>query len=181
MVCEPLAGDLVFDIVYHQVYAHNPDGLSAGAHHYSRYSGDRQYGWAGVRPLQDLLIKLDAITGAFTLWGRSLTVLDTIIAALEVMAARYRIADGRGGTRVGAANNCAQDSAQALYMAIRGISRVLASRGDVRAELSDTPEEAERLAQLEQVGAELRQVLVPWCVRAIPERRGATAPAQAYE
>ncbi|NTU86084.1 MAG: CAAX protease, partial [Chloroflexales bacterium] len=162
VVREPLAGDLVFDIVYHQVYAHNPDGMTAGAHHYSRYSGDRQYGWAGVRPLQDLLIKLDAITGAFTLWGRTITVLDTIVAALEVMAARYRIADGRGGTRVGAANNCAQDSAQALYMAIRGISRVLASRADVRAELSDTPEEAERLAQLERVGAELRQVLVPW-------------------
>ena len=162
VIAEPLAGEPVFDIVYHQIYVHNRDGLSSGAHHYSRYSGDRQYGWAGVRPIQDLLIKLDSITGDFTLWGRTITALDSIIAALEVMEARYRIADGRGGTKVDAANNCAQDSAQALYMAVRSISRVLGSRADIRAELSDTPEEAARLAQLKLVGAKLRKVLLPW-------------------
>ncbi len=162
VVHDSLAGEPIFDIVYHQVYAHNPDGLTAGAIHYSRYSGDRQFGWAGVRPIQDLLVKLDCLTEPFSIWGRPFSALDSIIAALEVMEARYRIADGRGGTKVGAANNCAQDSAQALYMAIRSIGRVLAARPDVRAELSDTPEEAARLAQLEDVGAELRRVLVPW-------------------
>lgn len=52
-----------------------------------------------------------------------------------------------GHTKVGAANSSVQDSAQALSMAIRGISRTLAL-------LSDTPEEAERLAHLERAGAE---------------------------
>lgn len=162
VIDEPLSGEPTFDIVYHQVYAHNPDGLTAGAHHYSRYAADRQYGWAGIRPIQDMVIRLDPLTSSFTIWGKEVKALDAIIAALEVMEARYRIADGRGGTRVGAANNCAQDSAQALFKAIRGVGKVLAARDDIRAEMSDTPEEASRLQQLEQVGEELRRVLVPW-------------------
>ncbi|NTU80094.1 MAG: hypothetical protein HGA45_11925 [Chloroflexales bacterium] len=162
VVEEPLAGEPIFDIIYHQVYAHNPDGLSAGAHHYSRYAGDRQYGWAGVRPIQDMIVKLDGITGAFSVFGAQISPLNWIVGALEVMEARYRIADGRGGTKVGANNNCAQDSAQALYQAIRTIGKILASRADIRAELTDTPEEAQRFAQLTKVGEELRRVLVPW-------------------
>jgi predicted Abi (CAAX) family protease len=162
VIREPLADELVFDIVYHQVYAHNSDGLSSGTHHYSRYSGNRQFGWAGTRPIQDLIFKLDCITGVFTIWGREVIVLDGIIDALDVMQARYRIADGRGATRVGAANNCAQDSAQALYIAFRGINKILALRQDIRAEMSDTPEEAARLDQLDKVTNELKHVLLPW-------------------
>ncbi|MFV9505031.1 MAG: hypothetical protein AB4911_10760 [Oscillochloridaceae bacterium umkhey_bin13] len=159
---EPLSGELSFDIVYHQVYAHNPDGLTAGAHHYSHYSGDRQYGWAGIRPIQDLIIKLDGITGSYTIFGQPISALDQIVIALEVMEARYRIADGRGGTRVTASQNCAQDSAQSLYVAIRNISKLLAARPDVRAELTDTPEEARMFTQLSEAGEELRRVLLPW-------------------
>jgi predicted Abi (CAAX) family protease len=162
VVDEPLAGEPVFDIVYHQVYAHNTDGLQAGAHHYSRYSGDRQFGWAGVRPIQDMLIKIDGLTSAFSVWGRSVCALDGIIGSLEVMEARYRIADGRGGTKVGATNNCAQDSAQALYGAIRKMTKVLALRADVREQMSDTAQEAGMLTQLDKLGEELQRVLVPW-------------------
>ncbi len=162
VIDEPLSGEPIFDIVYQQVYAHNSDGISSGAHHYSRYAGDRQYGWAGIRPIQDMLIKLDSVTGNFIVWGKEVSALDGIIAALEVMQARYRIADGRGGTRVGATNNCAQDSAQAMFRAIRDMGKILAARADIRAELSDTPAEASNLAQLEEVGEELRRVLVPW-------------------
>ena len=159
---EPLSGELVFDIVYHQVYAHNADGLTAGAMHYSRYSGDRQRGWAGVRPIQDIIIKLDAISGHFEVFGERVSALDQIVKQLEVMTARYRIADGRGGTTVGALNNCAQDSAQALYAAIRSVANVLGARADIRAELSDTPEEAVRLAELSAVGDDMQRVLLPW-------------------
>ena len=159
---EPLSGDLIFDIVYHQVYAHNADGLTAGAMHYSRYSGDRQRGWAGVRPIQDIIVKLDGISGHFEIFGERVSALDQIVKQLEVMTARYRIADGRGGTTVGALNNCAQDSAQALYAAIRSVANVLGARADVRAELSDTPEEAARLADLAAVGDDMQRVLLPW-------------------
>ena len=162
VIHEPLSGELLFDIVCHQVYAHNTEGLTAGAIHYSRYSGDRQYGWAGIRPIQDILLKLDAITGHFEIFGERVSALDQIIRQLEVMTARYRIADGRGSTKVGILNNCAQDSAQALYAAIRSVAKVLGARPDIRAELSDTPEEAARLAELELVGDDIQRVLLPW-------------------
>lgn len=162
VIREPLANELGFDIVYNQVYAHNVDGMTAGALHYSRYSGDRQYGWAGIRPIQDLLVKIDALSGAFSIWGTEVTALEEIERQLEVMEARYRIADGRGGTRVGALNNCAQDGAQALYAAVRTVGRILGARADVRAEMSDTPEEAQRLKALQALSDEIQRVLLPW-------------------
>jgi predicted Abi (CAAX) family protease len=162
VVREPLADELSFDILYHQVYAHNVDGLTAGTLHYSRYSADRQYGWLGARPIQDLLIKLDSLTGDFQLNGRPISALDVIINQLEVMMARYRIADGRGSTSVGALNNCAQDSAQALYVAISSIGRTLSGRGGVAQALASSPAEIERLKQLWQVKSDLQTTLTPW-------------------
>ncbi|MFQ3663837.1 MAG: hypothetical protein SNJ69_15795 [Chloroflexaceae bacterium] len=159
---EPLADELSFDIVYHQIYAHNADGLIAGALHYSRYSGDRQFGWAGIRPIQDLLVKIDALSGAFSIFGVEVTALEQIRKFLEVMEARYRIADGRGATFVGALNNCAQDSAQALFVAVREVGRILGARADVHTEMTDTPEEARRLEALQTLGEEIRRVLLPW-------------------
>jgi len=108
VVREPLGGDLRFDIRYHQVYTHNVDGLIAGTHHHSRFVGDRQYGWLGSRPICDVVLKLDAFAPA----------LPVMLRELDAMTARYRIGDGTGVTYVGAANNCAQDSNQALFDAL---------------------------------------------------------------
>ena len=72
MVREPLSGDLVFDIEYQQIYIHNTDGIIAGAQHWTRYSGDRQFGWLGTRPIQDVLIKLDCFTEDFEIGRRAL-------------------------------------------------------------------------------------------------------------
>jgi len=120
VVREPLGGDLRFEIRYHQVYTHNPDGLIAGAHHWSRFIGDRQYGWLGTRPICDVALKLDAFAPVFPVMLRE----------LDAMTARYRIGDGTGATYVGAANNCAQDANQALFDALAdlGIATPLARR-----------------------------------------------------
>jgi predicted Abi (CAAX) family protease len=162
VVREPLADELCFELLYHQVYAHNPDGLTAGTMHYSRYSGDRQYGWLGSRPIQDLVIKLDCLTGNFYYMERPIAALDMIVNQLEAMMARYRIADGRGSTSVGALNNCAQDSAQALYAAISSMGRTLRGRGGVAAALAGTPTDARRLEALWEVKRGLQATLTPW-------------------
>jgi predicted Abi (CAAX) family protease len=159
---EPLAGEPIFDIVYQQVYAHNADGLIAGAIHYSKYAGDRQYGWAGVRPIQDMIIKVNGITGSFEIFGALVSPLDSIIDQLEVMQARYRIADGRGATKVGMLNNCAQDGSQALYIALRNMSKLMAAMPQLRAEMTDTAEEAQRFKELNILTDELQRVLLPW-------------------
>ncbi len=106
VVDDPLGDEPRFEITYHQVYTQNGDGLVAGALDWSRYMGDRQYGWSGVRPVCDALLRLDTFP------------LDALRRQLEVMTARYRIGDGTGGTFVGAANNCSQDSNRALFAAL---------------------------------------------------------------
>lgn len=117
VVADELSGEPRFDITYHQVYTQNGDGLIAGALDWSRYMGDRQYGWAGIRPTCDALLRLDAFTAAAP--TQCASALESLMAQLAVMTARYRIGDGTGGTFVGAANNCSQDSNRALFAALR--------------------------------------------------------------
>ncbi len=119
VVHDALGDEPRFDVTYYQVYTQNADGLVAGALDWSRYMGDRQYGWAGVRPTCDAVLRLDAFANEVALaGGRRASPLDALVRQLEVMTARYRIGDGTGGTFVGAANNCSQDSNRALFAAL---------------------------------------------------------------
>jgi predicted Abi (CAAX) family protease len=154
---EPLADELIFDIVYHQVYTHNVDGLIAGAHAWARYMGDRQWGWSGSRPVCDILIKLDALTHDYEVEGTRIAALDVVANHLDMMAARYRIADGNGATYVGAANNCAQDANQALYGALRRISDRIEAQPDLAEARQAQPEQAARLDELAGLATDLRQ------------------------
>ena len=114
VVDDPVSLEPRFEIVYEQVYTHNTDGIVAGALHWSRYLGDRQFGWQGLRPTCDVLLKLDAFTPAHL----------ALLAQLEAMTARYRIGDGTGGTYVGVASNCVQDSSRALFGALRALDAI---------------------------------------------------------
>ncbi len=92
---------------YHQIYANNPNGIVAGSQDWSAYSGSLQRGWIGLRPFADVLVP---IGGA---------VLDAIDLQAELVAARYRSGDGGGVALVTPSTSCVQDSAQALWIAIR--------------------------------------------------------------
>jgi predicted Abi (CAAX) family protease len=162
VVREPLAGELAFDVEYQQVYIHNGDGVIAGAQHWTHYTGDRQFGWLGTRPVQDILIKLDCFTDDFDFDGRRASALDELANQLETMTARYRIADGRGGTTLTPMNNCSQDSNQALYGAIKRIERTVTTRADFLAWRARNPVEAQRLDRLLDLGRDLRRALLPF-------------------
>ena len=171
VVREPLTGELRFEIVYHQVYTQNSEGLIAGSLHWSRYIGDRNWGWLGLRPVCDTIVELDEFTadyetgsGGQRLAKPSLKAspLDRVIHQLEVMSARYRIGDGTGGTFVGPANNCVQDANQALYAALRQIARSIRSNPNVESWKQQHPEQLYRLKQLEQLAQDLKQLLLPW-------------------
>lgn len=161
VVWEPLANELRFDIQYYQVYTHNTDGLVAGTLHWSRYMGDRQFGWLGTRPVCDILIKLDAFTGYFDVNGRKDSALNVMLRHLQVMTARYRIGDGTGGTFVGPANNCSQDSNQALFASIQGIEKAVAHADatSVQNWLSSNPDQAQRFRVLMALGQDLKEEL----------------------
>lgn len=162
VVLDPLTQELRFDIRYHQVYTHNTDGLIAGTIHWSRYMGDRQLGWAGSRPTCDLLIKLDAFTDSYTFNDSEQSPLNTMMTTLQVMTARYRIGDGTGGTFVGLANNCSQDSNQALFSCLQQTENKLQANQDwLRNWAAEHPEQRERFAQLLALQQELKRELQP--------------------
>lgn len=156
VVQEPLAGELRFEIVYHQVYTQNTDGLVAGALHWSRFMGDRQFGWTGVRPTCDILLKLDAFTGDFPLDAqRRDSALSGLVRQLEAMGARYRIGDGTGCTFVGPANNCAQDSNRALFETLRNLQQTIRNAPEFEAWSERYPEQLDRFRELVALTKEL--------------------------
>lgn len=162
VIHDPLGNELRFDLRYHQVYTHNPDGLIAGTLHWSRYMGDRQFGWLGDRPVCDILIKHEAFTGYYDFATGRRSALDYMLQQLEVMTARYRIGDGTGGTYVGAASNCAQDSNQALFASLRQIEQQVQANTDaLRRWGEQNPEQAKRFRDLLTLQSELKQKLQP--------------------
>ncbi len=163
VIREPLADELQFDITYHQIYTHNQEGLVSGSFHWNRYMGDRQWGILGTRPVCDMLIKFPPYTDPFDFDGLKRSPLSGLIDQLEVMAARYRIGDGTGGTYVGPANNCAQDSNQALYASIKRMSELIAENADYLRDWQQRHlDQARRYQQLLRLGQTIQHRLLPF-------------------
>ena len=119
VVQEPLTDKLRFEIEYRQIYTHNSDGIIAGANGWTRYMGDRQFGWLGTRPVADIAIAFPPLTEDYNFDGVVFSPMNYLIRELDVMAARYRIGDGTGTTMVSPVNSCVQDSSQALYSSLK--------------------------------------------------------------
>lgn len=162
VVQEPLTDDLRLEIQYFQVYTQNGDGLIACRHHWSSYMGDRQYGCLNLRPVRDVVIKLDAFTSRYDIDGVAVSPLDRLLHQLQIMMARYRTGDGTGITYVGPANNCAQDSNQALYAALQQLNRATATMADPAAWFKAHPDQVGQAKQLKQIAQSLKRDLLPW-------------------
>ncbi|MBV9387821.1 MAG: hypothetical protein JOZ78_15470, partial [Chroococcidiopsidaceae cyanobacterium CP_BM_ER_R8_30] len=161
VVREPLNDELRFDIEYHQVYTHNDNGIIAGTLHWSRYMGDRQFGWLGIRPTSDFLIKLDAFTEDYDVGGVQRSALTDLRRQLEAMTARYRIGNGTGGTYTEPANNCVQDSNQALYASIKQLQTFIQADPDaIQDWLEHHPEKADRFERLVKLETSLKRKLL---------------------
>jgi predicted Abi (CAAX) family protease len=163
VIRDPLADELRFDIRYYQVYTQNTDGLVAGTLHWSRYLGDRQFGWLGNRPTCDILLKLPYFTEDFQFGGDRRSALRRMETFLMAMTARYRIGDGTGVTYVGPANNCSQDSNQALFAAIQQVGDAIQSKQLQLQEWAEqNPVQAQRFQQLATFGQDLKYELQPF-------------------
>jgi predicted Abi (CAAX) family protease len=78
------------------------------------------------------------------------------------MTARYRIGDGTGATYVGPANNCAQDSNQALFASIRSLAQEIdANQTLLQTWLTNNPAQTQKYQQLLDVKAKLSRKLQP--------------------
>jgi predicted Abi (CAAX) family protease len=161
---EPLADEPTLELQYRQVYAHNPDGVVAGAQDHWRYLADRQWGWLGTRPIADILVRFPPFTGSYRVGDEELSPLDLFERELSVMMARYRLGDGSGAAFVGVANNCAQDSNQALFNALRRLQRQVRDRDPAVLDRwrAAYPEQAARLQALLRLERDLRRALLPF-------------------
>lgn len=160
VVRDPLSDELRFDITYEQVYTNNTEGVISGTNAYAHYMGNRQFGFLGSLPVVDILLKFDPVDKYYDFDGVKRSPLDEFARNLEIMTARYRIADGKGGTYVGPSHNCSQDSNQTLYATVRYLPQTddLRDRADWA---KRNPTEAARLERLMALAQSLREKLFP--------------------
>jgi predicted Abi (CAAX) family protease len=163
VVEDPLCGDLRFDITYHQLRCHDTEGTISGKMDWARYLGDRQYGWSGLRPVCDAILKLDAFTTTFDIdVDHRAGALDALAAQLEVMGARYRIGDGNGGTFATFSSNSAQDSNRALFATLESIDRFVKTHPAIATWPQTHPGQAARYDRLRALLEDLRKRLQPF-------------------
>lgn len=163
VIKDAITADLRFDIKYVQIYAHNPDGIISGTNDWTHYMGDRQYGWLGVRPVADILIKFPPLTENYDFYGREFSPLEFVLRELDIMAARYRIGDGTGTTFVSTINSCVQDSSQALYLALKKMIAKFQLDALILKWLRENPdhEQSKRFELLAQLVISLENLLSP--------------------
>ncbi|BAY80079.1 abortive infection protein (plasmid) [Nostoc linckia NIES-25] len=163
VVRDEFTNELRFETKYHQIYAHNPDGIIAATHTWADYMGNLQRGWLATRPVSDILIKFDPVTQDYDFDGVKLSPLDQFQQQLQVTMARYRVGDGTGGAMVSPATSCIQDSSQALYAAILAIKNQVVASPQIQTWLKANPNHPQilRFQQLIKLGEALEKQLAP--------------------
>ncbi|MEH1940579.1 MAG: CPBP family glutamic-type intramembrane protease [Nostoc sp.] len=163
VVRDEFTKELRFETKYHQIYAHNPDGIIAGTHTWADYMGNLQRGWLATRPVSDILIEFDPVTQDYDFDGVKLSPLEQFQQQLQVTMARYRVGDGTGGAMISPATSCVQDASQALYAAILTIKNQVATTPQIQTWLRANPNhpQALRFQQLVELGQSLEQQLAP--------------------
>jgi predicted Abi (CAAX) family protease len=179
IVRDRFTNELQFAIHYHQIYAHNPDGIISGTHSWANYMGNLQWGWLATRPVTDILIKFDPVTQDYNFDGIKLSPLQEFIRQLQIMMARYRVGDGTGSAIVTPAISCVQDSNQALYAAIKAIRQQVHSTPAIQQWLKTHPEDSQtlRFQQLVSLGLSLEKELLPLGIVRADWESNATAVA----
>jgi len=163
---EPIAQELQFQLLYQQIYAHNLAGIVSGTHDWSSFMGDMQRGWLGLRPISDVLVKLDAFTTPFTFGKTKVALFGELLNQAQVLSARYRIGDGTGVAAVTPYTSCVQDSNQALYIAMEQIKQQIHQNPDIIQWLKQHPDDpdGERIKQFGAIGNALKAMLTPYGV-----------------
>ncbi|MDZ8030913.1 type II CAAX prenyl endopeptidase Rce1 family protein [Nostoc sp. DedSLP04] len=163
VVRDEFTNELRFETKYHQIYAHNPDGIIAGMHTWADYMGNLQRGWLATRPVSDILIEFDPVTQDYDFDGVKLSPLKQFQQQLQITMARYRVGDGTGGAMVSPATSCVQDSSQALYAAILAIKNQVTTTPQIQTWIRANPNHPQtlRFQQLVELGQSLEQQLAP--------------------
>ncbi len=163
IIRSPFTQELEFDLKYHQVYAHNSDGIISGTHTWANYMGNLQRGWLFTRPVVDILVKFEPVTQDYNFDNIIISPLHEFERQLKIMMARYRVGDGTGSATVNPSTSCIQDSSQALYAAIKVIKQKITSNPKIQDWLGKNPHHPQtlRFQQLSTLAKELEKQLLP--------------------
>lgn len=122
VVKDPFTGEAKFDVEYKQVYAHNTGGVVSGSQQWHAYMGDTKRGYLYDRPVSDALVKIPELFDD----SKGTAPSEVLEERLGEMMARYRTGHGDGSSQVTAAQNCSQDSSQALYASMSDWKKAIA-------------------------------------------------------
>ncbi|AFY54505.1 putative protease of the Abi (CAAX) family [Rivularia sp. PCC 7116] len=163
IIRSPFTKKLEFDIKYHQVYAHNTDGIISATHSWANYMGNLQRGWLFTRPVVDILVKFAPVTQDYKFDNITISPLTEFEHQLKIMMARYRVGDGTGSATVTPATSCIQDSSQALYAAIKIIKQKIKLNPKIQTGLQTHPNHPQtlRFQQLASLSSALEKQLLP--------------------
>ncbi|MDF1755481.1 MAG: hypothetical protein P1U89_22015 [Verrucomicrobiales bacterium] len=164
VVTDPFTGELRLQIEYKQIYVNNVDGLIPGSSQWHCYMGDTTIGKLEIRPVCDYLIFIPELFDE-TLGESAYTILERKLAE---MTARYRTGEGDGLSLVSSAQNCSQDSSQALYAAIRD--------WEVALKAGELPSEIKPLCVRLREHITPLFGLVPWAWKRTAKRQPARPP-----
>lgn len=164
VVEEPITQELQLDILYQQIYAHNSGGIVSGTHDWSSYTGNMQRGWLGIRPISDVVVKLDSFIEPFEFGDVNISLFRELLIQTQVLAARYRTGDGTGVAGVTPATSCVQDSNQALFIAIEQVKRKIEQNPQVVEWVQQHPDspEIDRIQRFGDLGQALVDMLSPY-------------------
>jgi predicted Abi (CAAX) family protease len=163
VIQDPFTNEPMLDVDYLQVYGNAPDGTISGAQTWTHYMGNMRRGFMGVRPVSDVLIKLDTLTDDYTFGGTTLSFFNELIGQLSLVMARYRIGDGTGNSTITSATSCVQDSAQAILHTLVRFRHQVESNPEIVQWMQANPTDptTQRFEKLVELGRDLTQQLIP--------------------
>ena len=136
VVKDPFTGEAKFDIEYKQIYAHNRGGIISGSQQWHAYMGDTERGLMYDRPVSDQFVEVPELFDD----SKGQDPSRIFEQRMAEMTARYRSGHGDGSSQVTSAQNCSQDSSQALYATISDWKKAAAD-GTVGKELAQFAED----------------------------------------
>ncbi|WP_204137977.1 type II CAAX prenyl endopeptidase Rce1 family protein [Halomicronema sp. CCY15110] len=163
VILDPFTQTPRLQIIYDQVYSHNPQGIVSGRTLWAEYAGNLQRGWLGTRPISDVLVKIPSLSHVYKFGEIALNPLATFQRELRVMMARYRTGDGTGAAIVTPAQSCVQDSSQALYETIQAIKNQVTAQPEISTWLENHPDDPQTalFQDLIALGQSVQRELVP--------------------
>lgn len=136
VVKDPFTGEAKFDVEYKQIYAHNRGGIISGSQSWQSYMGDTERGLMYDRPHSDSFVEVPELFDK----SKGQDPSRIFEERMAEMTARYRSGHGDGASFVTSAQNCSQDSSQALYATVSDWKKAMAD-GTIGTELQQFAED----------------------------------------